>query len=68
MMQTQTRTRAVPEIIWCRMCGKIHRIRHRAIGLDGRPMERFLLSCSQCGKSEVRSADDIVPYSNLRTG
>lgn len=63
-MPGKQKERPVPQIMWCRSCGKIHRIRNRELGLDGLPLQRFLFSCVQCGKSEIRHADEIMSYSN----
>lgn len=44
----------------CRHCGKIHRVRGLPKEASGRIAERFLFTCIACGKTEIRSREDIV--------
>lgn len=54
-------------VLICPCCGKRHRVREYPTSQGGLPAQRFLLTCIGCGKTEIRSLEDIVQYRPLRT-
>lgn len=59
-MHAAPRKTSARDVIWCRKCGKTHRIREYPINARGDRLPQFLFTCIQCGKTEIRDADEIL--------
>jgi len=49
-------------VIGCSGCGKLHRIASKPMQAGGQPAREFLLTCIQCGRTQIREASEIRPY------